>query len=278
MMRLPRALAGTPHRPGVWALLVATAISLGAPLAAQDGSTDPGASARKPVVSRADLQQALEQAEALANSSAYSEGFRDAKRDEAALIRERLLEGDFYVGDQLMVTLVGDSGFSGIRTVGPGRVLNLPGLPDIPMRGVLRSEVEAYLTEQIGRFIRDPQVKARPTIRLTFMGGVGKPGFYQMDADLLISDALMQAGGIGNGTVLKDTKIMRGDDEIMDGDTFSKAVTDGRSLDELNLRAGDVIEVGQKSNKDWFTTLRTFAIIPALILSTYGVGKLFGIF
>ena len=270
--------SGSTGRQSVWALLVAAALLVAPGLLAQDGVAEPGADGRQPVVSRVQLQQSLEQAEALANSEAYSAGFREAKRAEAALIRERLLEGDFYVGDQLTITVTGDSGFSGTKAIGPGRVLSLQGLPDIQMRGVLRSEVEAYLTEQIGRYIRDPQVKARPLIRLTIMGGVGKPGFHQMDADIMLSDALMQAGGIGNVTELKRSKVLRGDEEIMDGEAFNKAVTDGVTLDQMNLRAGDVIEVGTKPTKDWFTTLRTFAIIPALIISTYGVGKLFGIF
>lgn len=262
------------HRGRVCALLLGAAVLTAGPLAAQEVGVD----ARRPIATRAQLQQSLEEAENIANSPAYSAGFRDEKRAEAALIRERLLEGDFYIGDQLFITMTSDSGMSGQRTIGPGRVLTLGSLPDIPMRGVLRSEVEQYLTEQVGRYIKDPQVKVRPLIRLTFMGGIRQPGFYQMDADLMISDALMQAGGIGNNTDLKRSKILRGDEELMDGETFAKAVTDGVSLDQLNLRAGDVIEVGSLDTKDWFTTLRTFAVIPALIISTYGVGKLFGIF
>jgi hypothetical protein len=271
---LPLSVA---RRWSVWALLVAAVFAGPAALRAQE-EADPGTSGRRPVVTRAQLQQSLEAAEALANSDAYSASFREAKRDEAALIRERLLEGDFYVGDQISITMIGDSGTTGIKAIGPGRVLTLPGLPDIPMRGVLRSELEAYLTEQVGRYVREPQIKARPTIRLTFMGGVGKAGFYQMDADIMLSDALMQAGGIGNQTELKDSKILRGEDQIMDGEAFNKAVTDGVTLDQLNLRAGDVVEVGIKQPSDWYTTLRTIAVIPALIISTYGIGKLFGIF
>lgn len=274
----PELLTGSTARRSVRALLVAAALALAPGLAAQEGISDPGADGRQPVVTRVQLQQALEQAEALANSEAYSAGFREAKRAEAGLIRERLLEGDFYVGDQLTITMVGDSGFSGTMAIGPGRVLSLRGLPDIQMRGVLRSEAEAYLTEQVGRYVRDPQVKARPLIRLTIMGGVGKPGFHQMDADIMLSDALMQAGGIGNATDLKRSKVLRGEEEIMDGEAFNKAVTDGVTLDQMNLRAGDVLEVGTKPTKDWFQTLRTFAIIPALIVSTYGLGRLFGIF
>ncbi len=272
LFRLPMARSRS-----VCALLVA-ALMFARGAAAQETVEDPGISGRRPVATRADLQQALDAAEALANSEAYSASFREGKRNEAALIRERLIEGDFYVGDQISVTMVGDSGSTGIRTVGPGRMLTLPGLPDIPMRGVLRSELEGYLIEQVSRYVRDPQIKARPTIRLTILGGVARPGFYQMDADIMVSDALMQAGGIGNQTDLKTTKVMRGEDEIIDGEAFNKAVTEGATLDQLNLRAGDIVEVGQKKQSDWYSTLRTFAIIPALIISTYGVGKLFGVF
>lgn len=253
----------------VWGLLFCAPI-----LAAQDVPVD----ARRPLVSRADLQSALDQAEQIAGSEAYSFAFREESRAEAALIRERLLEGDFYVGDQVNIQMVGDSGFTGVQTVQFGRVLTLPGLPDLPMRGVLRSEAQDYLTTQVARFVKDPQLKVRPLIRLTMLGGIGRPGFYQLDADLLLSDALMQTGGISNNTDFNSSKIRRSGIDIADGETIAKAITEGRTLDQLNLRAGDEIEIGSKSTTNWLTKLRTFAAIPALILSSYALGKLFGIF
>lgn len=259
----------------VWALLVAVVSGLPGRLTAQDSvPVEP----KRPLATRAELQLALDEADKIANSDAFSPSFRQEKRDEAAVLRERLLEGDFFVGDQLNISLVGDSGFSGTYTIQFGRMLTLPGLPDVPMKGVLRSEVQDYVTQQVGRFIKDPQLKVRPLIRLTFMGGIGRPGFYQMDADILLSDALMQAGGIGNSTELKRSEVKRSGEKIIEGDAIEKGVIEGITLDQLNLRAGDEITVGQKSNKDWFKTLRTFAVIPALIVSTYGLGRLLGVF
>lgn len=264
------------NRHRVCALLLGVAFVAADDLAAQDIPVE----GRQPIVTRAQLQQAMEEAESIANSPAYSAAFRDDKRAEAALIRERLLDGDFFIGDQLIISMTGDSGISGQQVIRPGRVLTLGGLPDIQMSGVLRSEVEAYLTEQIGRYVRDAQVKVRPLIRLTFMGGVGQPGFYQMDADILLSDALQQAGGIGNSTDIKSSKILRGEDEIeiMDGESFARAIIDGVSLDRLNLRAGDVIEVGAVKTTNWLTSLRTITTLIGLIFSVYGLGKLFGVF
>jgi hypothetical protein len=253
----------------VWGLLLFAPI-----VAAQDIPVD----ATRPLVTRADLQAALDQADQIAGSDAYSLSFKEEKRAEAAVIRERLLEGDFFVGDQLTIQMMGDSGSSGVESVLFGRVLSLRGMPDIPMRGVLRSEAQEYLSTQIARFIKDPDVKVRPLIRLTVLGGIGKPGFYQLDADILLSDALMRTGGIGNNTEFKDSKVRRNGVDIIDGETIARAITEGRTLDQLNLRAGDEIDIGVKSTTNWFTTIRTFAAIPALIFSSYALGKLFGIF
>jgi len=264
---------GTHAPRWVYWLPAALLLALGWPLEGQEPIDS-----RRPVASRPQLQQALADAEAIANSPAYSESFREGKLADAANIRERLIEGDFYVGDQIDIRVDGDTaGLGGLQQVRPGRVLALQGLPDIPLRGVLRSELEQYLTEQLGRFLRSPHVTAQPLIRLTILGGVGTPGFHQLNADMLLSDALMAAGGISNATDLPKSKIMRGEQEILSGEEFARGVTDGVSLDQLNLRAGDVIEVGIVSKTNWLTTTRTILAIPAIIISIWGLGSLFGI-
>jgi protein involved in polysaccharide export with SLBB domain len=244
-----------------------------APVLAQD--TPDG---RRAVATREELQAALTDADRIATSEGYSGAFREAKQREAALIRERLQEGDFQVGDQIMVSVFGEKETSGVQTVGPGRVVSLPGLPDIPLRGILRSEVEPYLREQVGHYIRNAQVKARGMIRMSIIGGVVKPGFYQLDADMMLSDALMSAGGIIAGAEFKRSVVRRGEDKLIEKDAFAQALQDGRSLDQLNLRAGDVVDVGTKPVRSAATTISTIAIIPGLILGIYGIGKLAGAF
>ncbi|HEY7026907.1 MAG TPA: polysaccharide biosynthesis/export family protein [Gemmatimonadales bacterium] len=233
---------------------------------------------RKPIATRADLESALTQAEQIAASDGYSGELRDQKRAEAALIRERLREGDFQVGDQITMKVTGDSSLTGTMTVGPGKIISLANYGDIPMTGVLRSEANEYLKQQLSKWIKNPEVEARSLIRLSVLGGVSKPGFYQLDSGMLLSDALQAAGGIGNSTDLHSSIVKRGEEEIVSKEVFYEAVTVGRTLDALNLRAGDEITVGTQKTTDWLQTLRTFAIIPALIISLYGLGRLFGIF
>lgn len=275
MTLVPRAPRGLP----AWcrALVLLGLLALPHGLLGQDSLPLP-AEGQKPVATRADLEASLAQAEAIASSEGHSSELRDQKRAEARLIRERLREGDFQVGDQITLTVVGDSGVNSTFTVGPGRILSIPKYGDIQMQGVLRSEVQGYLTQQLAHYIKEPEVRARSLVRLSILGGIGKPGFYQLDADMLLSDALQAAGGIGNSTDLKASVVRRGDEEIVAKEVFYEAITVGRTLDALNLRAGDEIEVGQQSTTDWFHTLRTFAIIPAMIVSIYGLGKILGVF
>jgi hypothetical protein len=257
-------------------LLVLALIASAPSLAAQEvPAPSDGA---KQIATRAELQAVLGEDEKMIAAPGVSQQVRDAKRAEAALIRQRLQEGDFQVGDQIGLEVQGESTLTNTFTIGAGRILALPNLPDIPMQGVLRAEVPNYLRDQIARFIKDPAVRAKSLIRLSVIGGVGKQGFYQLPADMLLSEAIMTAGGPGGLPDWDKSKIMRGPDAIVSEAAFHQAIAAGTTLDRLNLQAGDEIVVETKTKKDWFTKLRTYALIPGLIVSLYGVGKLAGVF
>ncbi len=125
-------------------------------------------------------------------------------------------------------------------------MLVLPGLRDIPLAGVLRSEIQEYLTKQIGKYVRDPQIRAQALIRISVFGEVGKTGYYQMPADAFASDAIMLAGGPKTDVAPSRTVVKRAGREIVSRDVFQGAVQGGLTLDQLNLQAGDEISVGGK--------------------------------
>lgn len=239
---------------------------------------------RRPQATRAELEASLVEIEKIIGpNSIYGESIKQQKQAEAVMIRSRLRDGDFQVGDQLTLTLSVPTTPNGppitnlVVAVGPDQMLQLPDLPVIPLRGVLRSEIKDYLTEYLGRLFRDQSVLVVPTIRLTILGGIGSPGFYQIPADTPLPDAIMLAGGITGGTELNKTVIKRAEEELWSEEEMARAITAATTLDQLNLRSGDELIVGQKTTINWFTKLRTYAIIPGLILSLAGLGRLFGI-
>src|SRR5258707_6809379 len=102
---------------------------------------------------------------------------------------------DFEQGDQIFLEVEGDSQFTHAFSVGPGPALTLPVIGAIPLTGVRRADVETYLTQQLGRYMKNPAVRAKVLVRLGVLGEVEHPGFYTVLSGAVVSDALMAAGG-----------------------------------------------------------------------------------
>jgi hypothetical protein len=143
------------------------------------------------------------------------------------------------VGDQINLAVVGEHPFTGVFAVAPGRVLLLPGLPEIALKGVLRSEVQDFMKEQLKKYIRDPQVRAQSLIRLSIFGGVTKPGYLQGARGIpgRARPSWRPAGPAGNADPNR-TVVRRNGTIIVSNDAFQEAIVQGRTLDLLNLRAG----------------------------------------
>jgi len=117
----------------------------------------------------------------------------------------------------------------------------------VSLAGLLRAELEAKLTEYVGRFVRDPRVRARSLIPVTITGAVGAPGFYTLPSELRLTDALMRAGGTSPAAEITEISIERGDEQIWDAESLQLAITEGRTLDQLSMRAGDLVFVPERS-------------------------------
>ena len=107
------------------------------------------------------------------------------------------------------------------------------------LRGVLRSELESHLRTAIAKYIRDPAVQARSSIRIMIMGAVVKRGYFVVPADMVVSDLLTVAGGPTPTARLDELQVQRGGEELWAGEPFQQAIIEGRTLDQLGFRAGD---------------------------------------
>lgn len=227
-------------------------LALAAAAASAGGAQEPavgGIGVRRAEVTRAELEALAAQAEQAAASATGAE--KEQKQSEVAALRARLAEGDFFPGDQFILTVQGgETPLADTVVVGVSRVVALQGLPEIPLRGVLRSELQAHLTKELGRYIRTPVVTTRPLLRLTLQGGVGKPGFYVLPTDLALTDVIMQAGGPVTNAVLDKTVIRRADAVVLKGNDVDAAFRQGLSIDQLGLRSGDVVNVGVKQPRN----------------------------
>jgi hypothetical protein len=224
--------------------------------------------------SRAELEALAIAAENLASSSHGNAQLREKKRAEADALRARLRDGDFRVGDRIVLSVRGDSALTDTFTVRPGRILSLPELPQIALQGVLRSEVQDHLTREIARLLREPVVEAHPLIRIGLLGEVDRPGYYFLMPDYLITDAIMAAGGPTREADLTKTTVRRGATVLWDKRELRAAVVDGTTLDQLGLNSGDEILVGERRRSRWETVLRTAGFVSGIALSIYGATRI----
>jgi hypothetical protein len=186
---------------------------------------------------------------------------------EAFLLRNRLAHGDFQDGDRIVVQLLGSVAMQDTITVRAGKMLPLPRMDDLPLEGVLRSELNEKLSSHLAKYLRDSTARATPLLRIAVLGQVGRPGFYYTPADVLLSDVLMQAGGPGGDADLSEMTIRRAGETIWNAADTRTAVTDGLSLDRLHLRAGDEIYVPQQSHFNWTTVLQVGSIAVSAIVA-----------
>lgn len=218
------------------------------------------------VLTREDLQTLLDQYEAAMASPAYSQELKSAARVEAQRIRERLEQGDFRVGDRVALSVQGEPNLPDTVAVEPGPKITLPLFGEISLDGVLRSELTAHLTTEIGRFIRDPVVQSEGLMRLSIQGTVGNPGFYVVPADMLVSEALMMAGGPGQSANLEKIRIERAGRPLLEGEAMQEAMVEGRTLDQLNLQAGDQIVLPQEERSPLVGMFARYALVIGSVL------------
>jgi hypothetical protein len=184
-------------------------------------------------------------------TTASDQGTRQQRQMQAATIRARLRDGDFDVGDRILLSIRGDSVSNDTVTVRAGRMIRLENMPDISLQGVLRSELQDYLTTQLTRYIKRPEVQTTSLVRVAVMGAVNKPGYYQLPADIAMADAIMIAGGPTSNADVSKTQLQRGTDVLYSSALLGQEVAKGATLDELNIRPGDQIRIGEKHKTNW---------------------------
>jgi hypothetical protein len=197
--------------------------------------------------SRQDLTDLLLELEQAASS-----GDRDTREQaeaRAARVRQRLAHGDFQAGDRITLEVRGDARLTGDYVVDPGPTIVLPDIGDVSLAGVLRSELQDHLRQELSRYLHSPSVRARSMIRLGIIGEVGSPGFFAIPASAILEDAVMTAGGPTRQADLNKIRIERSGQTVWKDRPLQEAMLEARTLDQLNLQAGDRIVVPSRGTR-----------------------------
>lgn len=194
---------------------------------------------------------------------------------DASAIRARLRDGDLQVGDRIILRVLEDSTFTDTFVVRAGRTVELPNIPAVSVQGVLRSELDSVLTGHIGKYVRNPTVEVTSLVRIGVLGGVSSPGYYSLPADMLVTDAIMFAGGPSGAAKIDDTVIMRGAEIILNEKETRLSIQQGQTLDQANLQGGDEIRVGVDNSGGAYRTVATISMLLGIPLTIYALTQVF---
>ncbi len=170
---------------------------------------------------------------------------RERLRSDIATLEHRLEHGDLYPRDLIVLNVQGEEAWSDTFPVNPQREIELPRLDPIPMDGVLYSEIEPKLQEELGKYLRQPRVRAQALKRVAVLGEVGSPGFYNVPGSMLVSEAIMRAGGPTRNANVEKTQL-RSFGTRLAQDRGRNLPAQGVSLDHLGVTSGDEIYVPER--------------------------------
>ena len=204
---------------------------------------------------------------------------------ESTVVRMRLDQGDFRVGDRVLLTVQDPAPLRGAVdrgavkseeqqlsdtfTVGGSQELLLPVVGRVGLKGVLRSELEPTLVREITRFIRDPVVHAQALISVGVTGEVARPGYYAVPGDAVVAMLLTAAGGPTKDAEMNKLKLDRAGKTLWEGNEFRRAIAEGRTLEDLRVQAGDQLIVPTNKHSDIYGPLRFVAVLLSIPVTIY---------
>jgi hypothetical protein len=86
-------------------------------------------------------------------------------------------------------------------------------------------------------------------------------------ADVPLSDALTLAGGPTSQADLTRSTIRRNATEVIAQRSLSQALARGATLDQLNIRGGDEVFVGERQHWNWQATVQSVVGVMGVLIS-----------
>lgn len=231
-----------------------------------DAQSTPIAGAQR--ATRMQLAERLAQLEQQSGGGALSGAAKTQAMAELSALRSRLQQGDFRVGDRFVITLRQDSVASDTASVRDSLKVSVANLPDVSLSGVLRSELDERMSAHVARFLRNVTVRTSVLTRVAILGAVRTPGFYYASPDRPMSDLVMVAGGPAELANLNELEVTRGSVKVMKSKDSRRAVKEGRTLEQLDVRSGDEVRIPLTRKINWQTVIQLAFVFSSLFFAS----------
>jgi polysaccharide export outer membrane protein len=157
-----------------------------------------------------------------------------------------------HPGDQLAVSVFGESTLSQTVTVLPDGSVDLPLVGHVRFGGLTTGASEQMLSRKLATYIRKPMVTIEVTtqgqINVLMLGDVKAPGKYALRSGGKLSDALAAAGGLDATLVgpLPVARVQNGSDPVQT-ESLEKLLRQGDTSQDVTLADNSVVYVQSRA-------------------------------
>lgn len=154
-------------------------------------------------------------------------------------------------GDEVIIDVWGDAEVNYARTISPEGTINIPRIGPVTLSGYTVKEANSRIKRSLARIyagINSGSTSVKLTlgnirsIQVNIMGEVANPGTYTLPSLASLFHALYAAGGVSEIGSLRDVKVLRSGEVVVEGDIYDFLLS-GDSAMDISLRDGDMIRV-----------------------------------
>lgn len=221
------------------------------------------------MATRTELSERLAAMEKQAGDPSAKKDAKARALAETTEIRKRLAEGDFQVGDRFTYTIVLDTVSSDTASVRSGQVASISNLPDVRLKGVLRSELNELLKTHVSTYVKNATVRSLVLTRVSVLGAVLRPGYYYASPDRAITELVMLAGGPAVDANLAQIEVRRDNKTLLSAKDSKEAVKEGRTLEQVDIRSGDEVTIPTKKRVNWQAIIQLLLVLSSAVFAFF---------
>lgn len=217
---------------------------------------------------RAELATQLASLESQLQTASLKKDKVEELQQQVADVKERLENGDFKIGDRFVYTLTMDSVRSDTASVRDGFSVSIMSLPDVSLKGVLRSELDDVLNAHISKYLKNARIRTVILTQVSVLGAVSRPGYYWASGDRPISELIMMAGGPVPEANLRELEVKRANKVVLKAKDSRKAIEESRTIEQVGIRSGDEVRIPMKRKVNWGQVIQLMFVASSLFFAS----------